>query len=364
MLLWQPVTHSQSPVTTHLAPDLPTDLSGKSIAVVRMSAIGDVVHTLPVVCSIHDAVPDARITWLIQPTPHQLIRDHPAVDEFILFNRRPLWRGLVELSRGLRDRRFDLVLDLHTSLKAGLATSMIDAPRKIGFDRRRAPELNFLFTNERIPPRPRGHVQEEMLEFLDHLEIPRRADWGIGPSADEEDRFGPLLPAFPGPTVAMVVASSLPAKDWPADRFAALVDTVADTHGARTIIVGGRSPAEDRTVAAITAAAKSPPLDLRAWDLRRLAYLIHRSDVLVSPDSGPLHIGVALGTPSVALMGYTNPKRVGPVRFHDLMIDAFGDPGEEYTADADYREGRMIRIGVDQVAAKVAQALRKEATRR
>ena len=85
------------------------------------------------------------------------------------------------------------------------------------------------------------------------------------------------------------------------------------------------------------------------WDLRRVAYLLDRADVVVSPDTGPLHIAVGLGTPSVALMGYTNPKRVGPYRFRDLLVDAFGDPGEEYGPEAERREGRMERITVDQV---------------
>jgi heptosyltransferase I len=88
-----------------------------------------------------------------------------------------------------------------------------------------------------------------------------------------------------------------------------------------------------------------------------VAFLLDRADVVVSPDTGPLHIAVALGTPSVALMGYTNPKRVGPLRFRDLLVDAFGDPGEEYGPEAGRREGRMGRIGVDAVLEKVKLAL-------
>lgn len=336
-----------------------SNLEGKSILIVRMSAIGDVVQALPVACSIRAAAPTARISWLIQPTPLQLIRHHPAIDEFILFDRRPAWRGFLDLRRRLRARRFDLALVLQTSVKAGLATTLFESPRKIGMDRPRSRELNGLFTTERIPERPRAHVQDEALEFLDYLGVPRRLEWGIHPTDEEAERYGGLLPPKgEEPIVALSVASSLRQKDWPAERFGELADRVAASHGASCVIVGGRSPAEDLAASIVARTARRPPRDLRAWDLRRVAYLLHRADAFVGPDSGPLHIAVALGTPSVALMGYTNPKRVGPTRFQDLMIDAFGDPGEKYTAEAGFRSGRMSRIAADQVAEKIGQALR------
>ncbi|MEX2582174.1 MAG: glycosyltransferase family 9 protein [Gemmatimonadota bacterium] len=334
-----------------------SELAGKRIAIVRLSAIGDVVHVLPIVSSIRAAAPDAHITWIIQPTPHELVQHHPGVDEFILFERKPLLRSYQRLRLATRGRKFDLVLAPHTSLKAGLATSMLNSPRKIGFDRARAPELNWLFTNERVPARPRAHMQDEMIEFVEHLGIPLRLEWGIEPTKAEVTRYESLLPGFGGPTVALSIASSLRDKDWPAERFAALADRITAQLGARTIIVGGRSDVEMAAVATVQRLASTPPLDLGAWDLRRLVYLVSRSDVVVSPDSGPLHIAVALGTPSVALMGHTNPKRVGPYRFRELMVDAYGEPGERYGASAGPRKGRMERIGVDAVVEKVGQAL-------
>jgi heptosyltransferase I len=324
-----------------------------------MSAIGDVVHVLPVLASIRAAAPSAEITWLIQPGPHELVAGHSAVDRFLLFRRRPLLRSLLELRQATRELRFDLVLALHTSLKAGLATTSLRAPRVIGFDRHRAPELNGLFTNERIAPRPRGHAQDEALEFVDHLGIPRRLEWGLEPTPAERRRYADLLPPWDGPTVALAVATSLPAKDWPAECFAHLADHLRAEIGARCVLVGGASAAEDRAAATIARTAAARPLDLRAWDLRRLAFLLHSADVVVSPDSAPMHIGVALGTPTVALMGYTNPLRVGPYRFRDLMVDAYSEPGEEYTAAAGYRPDRMRRIEVHEVLARVRRALER-----
>ena len=331
------------------------------IAIIRMSAIGDVVHTLPLAASIRAAAPDAHITWLIQPGPHELIRQHPAIDEFILFDRQSPFRSLKALRQTLRDRRFDLVLVPQTSAKAALAARHFRAPRKVGFDRARAPELSWVVTNERIAGRPRAHVQDEVLEFVDHLGIPRVLSWDIGPTAEERERYGPLLPPFDGPTVAIALASSRRDKDWPAEMWARLARRLIRIHGARLILVGGLSAAENEA-AQLAAQADFASLDLRAWDLRRLAYLAGEADLFVGGDSGPLHIASAIGTPTVALMGSTNPKRFAPYRHRDLVIDAFGDPGEVYSAAAPPRPGRMERITVEMVEERILLALSSAAT--
>ena len=324
-----------------------------------MSAIGDAVHTLPVVNSLRAAAPDSRITWVIQPGPHGLVANHPAVDEFVLFDRKQGWRAYRDVARATAGERFDLVIALQVYFKAGLVTKILRSPRKLGFDRARARDANWLFTTERIAPRGQRHVQDQYFEFLEHLGVPPLLEWRLGPTDEERARYAGALPGDARPTVAFVVGTSKPAKEWPAARYAALADRLA-AMGVRTVLVGGRSPREVAAAEAIRAAAAHPPLDLLEWDLRKLVYLLDRMDVLVSPDTGPLHMGVALGTPTVALMGYTNPKRVGPYRrFHDLMIDAYGDPGEDYAVTAEYRPGRMERITPEEVAAKVALALER-----
>ncbi|HEX8430885.1 MAG TPA: glycosyltransferase family 9 protein, partial [Longimicrobium sp.] len=322
-------------------------LAGARIAVVMMSAIGDAVHALPVINSLRAAAPDAHITWIIQPGPHGLVTGHPAVDEFILFDRKRGWRAYADVRDAVRGRRFDLVIALQVYFKAGLVTQILRSPRKLGFDRARARDANWLFTTERIPARGQRHVQDQYFEFLEHLGVPPLFEWRLGPTAEESARYASALPPDPRPTVAFVVGTSKPAKEWPAERYAALADLLAE-RGMRTVLVGGRSPRELAAAATIARLARHPPLDLLEWDLRKLVYLLDRVDVLVSPDTGPLHVGVALGTPTVSLIGYTNPKRVGPYRrFHDLMIDAYGDPGEDYPITAEYRPGRMERITVD-----------------
>ena len=329
------------------------------VAVVMISTVGNAVHTLPVVNSIRAHRPEARITWIMQPGAAALVQGHPAVDEVVVLDRKRGVAGFAELRKALAGHRFDVALNLQAYLKAGVATAMTGAPVRIGYDRARARDLTWLFSTHRLPARPRGHVQDEFLEFLDFLGVPIRLEWGLDPTEEERARYAPLLPDAPGPTVAMVVGTTKPEKEWPADRYAALADRIGAELGGRTVLVGGRSDREEAAAAAIRAASSHPPLDLREWDLRRLAYLLSRADVLVSPDTGPLHMGVALQTPTVALMGHTNPKRYGPYRrFGELLVDAFGDPGEDYPISAPNRAGRMERITVEQVMEKVDLALR------
>lgn len=343
---------------TEVARPAVAESSPSEIAIVMLTAVGDVVHVLPIVNSLKAAYPEARITWVVQPGPGGLVPDHPSVDEFIPFDRKKGWRAFVELRKALRGRRFDLVLALQDYFKAGLITRMLRADRKIGLDRRRARDLNWLFTTEQVRPRNRQHTQDQYLEFLEHLDVPAHLDWaGLAPSAAESERYADLLPGFAGPTAALVIGTSRPAKEWSTAKYAELIDRMYEELGIRSILVGGRSDREEEAAQEILARARHRPIDLREWDLRRVVYLLDRADLVISPDTGPLHVAVALGTPSIALMGYTNPKRVGPYRFRDLLVDAYGDPGEEYDTEDGYRPGRMERIEVDAVMEKVRLAM-------
>jgi heptosyltransferase I len=330
----------------------------RRVGVATVSAVGNAVHLLPVLNSLKHHRPDVHTTVVAQPGAAGLLRGHPAVDEVVLFDRKSGWRGFRELRHPLRERPFDLLLNLQAYFKSGVVAALAKAPVKLGYDRARARDLTWLFSTHRLPPRPRGHVQDEYLEFVEWLGVPVRLEWGLGPTEEERPRYLELLPPSGRPTVALVLGTTRPEKEWPAERYGALVDRLEGEIGARAVLVGGRSARETAVAEEIRRRAAHAPLDLREWDLRRLVYLLSRADAVVTPDTGPLHLSVALGTPTVSLMGYTNPKRFGPYRrFHDLMVDAYGDPGEDYPPSAGHRPGRMERITVEQVAERVERAL-------
>lgn len=330
----------------------------RRVGIATVSAVGNAVHLLPVLNSLKRHRPEVHTTVVTQPGAAALLRGHPAVDEILLFDRRSGWRGFLELRRALAARPFDLLLNVQAYFKSGVVAGLAKAPVKLGYDRARARELTWLFATHRLPRRPRAHVQDEYLEFVEWLGVPARLEWGLGPTEEERARYAELLPDSGRPTAALVLGTTRPEKEWPAERYAALVDRLEGELGARAVLVGGRSAREDAVAEEIRRRAARAPLDLREWDLRRLVYLLDRAEVVVTPDTGPLHVSVALGTPTVSLMGFTNPRRFGPYRrFGELLVDAYGDPGEDYPPDAGHRPGRMERITVEEVVEKVELAL-------
>jgi heptosyltransferase I len=329
----------------------------KNVCIVMMSALGDAVHVLPVVNALKRHDPGIRITWILQEGPASLIRGHPAVDEIIIFERRSGWRSKYpDIRRKLKGRRFDLVLDLQAFFKASIVTALVSSPVKLGFDRERARDLNWLFTNTRIPPHFPQHVQNQYFEFLEHLGVdPEPVEWNLGPWEHELGRTREVLASVERPIVLLVIGTSHREKQWLPQRWAQLADELRERHGLTPVLVGGRSRAELETEREILEHARHPIVSTLGAPLRDLVAMIHESELVISLDTGPMHMAVAMGKPTIALMGYVNPKRTGPFRnFHDLLVDAYGDPGEDYPISRDKRPGRMSRITLDEVLEKVA----------
>ena len=325
------------------------------IAIVMMSAIGDAVHTLPVVTALKRHAPGCRITWILQPLPASLVRGHPHVDRIVEFDPGRGARAYVALARELRGERFDLVIDLQVAFKAGLATAMLRAPVKLGFDRARARDLNWLFTTERIPPHAPQHVAEQYFEFLRHLGVdPEPPRWDLGPWEAEREWQRDFFARFDRPVAAINVATSNPDRDWMPERWARVIDVLVERYGLAPVLVGGQSARELEMESAITAAARHRPASALGSGLRRLVSILDGSALVLALDSAPLHMAVALDRPVISLMSNADPRRTGPFRrFHDLVVDAYQDPGETAPVSMKRRWGRMDRITVDHVLEKV-----------
>lgn len=325
------------------------------IAIVMMSAVGDAVHVLPVINAIKRAHPTARISWIMQPGPAGLVRGHESVDEILLFDRSKGPRAYLDLRRQLASRRFDVALALQVYFKAGIVAAITPADVKLGFDRARARDLNWLFTNRRIEPHAMQHVQDQYLEFLKPLGVPTGpVQWRLGPWPEERPWQREFFGALERPAASIVVATSKADKDWMPDRWAAVCDALWHDFGLQPVLVGGRSSRELAAERAIMDNTRCTPVSALGSGLRRLVSIIDGSALVLSPDTGPLHVTVALDRPVVSLIAYSNPKRVGPYRkFHDLMIDVYGDPGEDYPVSMENRPGRMPRITVRAVLDRV-----------
>ena len=320
-----------------------------------MSAAGDTVHVLPVINALKRHSSATHITWVLQPGPATLVQGHRSVDEILLFDRARGWRAFVDMRRALATRAFDIVINLQVYLKAGVITALARAPVKLGFDRARARDMNWLVTTHRIPARAPQHVQDQYFEFLQYLGVPSEpVVWDIGPWPDERAWQRDFFSTFERPAAPIVVATSKPEKDWLPERWAEVSDALWHDFNLEPVLVGGRSERELRAEAVITEKARHKPRSALGSGLRRLLAILDGSALTLSPDTGPLHMAVAVNRPVVSLMGYTNPKRSGPYRrFHDLIVDAYGDPSEDYPISAEWRPGRMSRISVRDVLDKV-----------
>ena len=320
------------------------------VCIVMMSAVGDAVHVLPVISALKRQHPSARVTWILQPGPASLVRGHPLVDEIIIFDRSKGLASFLEVRQQLRTRAFDVVLNLQVYFKAGVVTALTRAPVKLGFDFARARDFNWLFTTDRVHARPMQHVQDQYFEFTEWLGVGHEpVTWGLGPFNDAERTWQrEFMARFDRPIAPIVVATSKAQKDWPPERWAQVCDALAGDFGLQPVLVGARSPRELRAEHVILERARVKPVSaLGQGGLRGLVSIFDASALVLSPDTGPLHIAVALARPVVSLIAYSNPKRVGPYRaYRDLMIDAYGDPGEDYPISMENRRDRMSRITV------------------
>lgn len=325
----------------------------RRICVIRLSAIGDVINTIPLVRGLRDGFPDASITWITERLPYEVIRHQPEVDDFIVFHGKNI-DGWKQLWHALRGRRFDLAIVPQVSFKAGLVAALVDAGEKLGFDFRRSREMHWLFVNRRLPPRPAAHVQQQYFEFLDLLGVARPVSWSLVLTPDETARASQLR-RDAGDYAALVIASSRADKDWPAERYAELCDRLG-TRGLIAVLVGGPSRRESQIAAQILKQTKTTPHVALDRPIRDTLVRLAAARVVVGPDTGPLHAAVALGRPTIGLYGATDPRRCGPVRHSDLVIDHYAAP-----LDAPLRrrrrQGAMATITVDEVLAKIDAAL-------
>ncbi|MES2176829.1 MAG: glycosyltransferase family 9 protein [Gemmatimonadota bacterium] len=328
----------------------------RRVGIVMMSAVGDAVHVLPVITALKRHAPDVWITWVLQPGAAALVRGHWAVDEIIEFDRSRGWRAYPAVRRALAQQTFDVVLALQVYFKAGIVTSFTTAPVKLGFDRARARDLNWLFTTHRVPAREGRHVQDQYFEFLEALGVPHEpVIWDLGPWDHERAWQREFLSQFERPIAPIVIATSKPEKDWMPERWASVCDALWSDFGLQPVLVGGRSPRELAAEQVILGQVSAPVFSALGSGLRNLVGILDGAALVLSPDTGPLHMTIALDRPVISLMGYTNPKRVGPYRrYHDLLIDAYGDPGEDYPISMENRTGRMQRISINDVLEKVA----------
>jgi heptosyltransferase I len=301
----------------------------RAVAIVKLSALGDVCHTLPVVRTLQRAWPGTHFSWIIGRTELQLLGGIADI-EFIEFDKRAGIAGYRAVRRALRDRPIDVLLHMQFAWRASLIAALLSAPVKLGYDRERALDLQWLFTTDRIEPAPREHVMDALFGFARRLGVQQRDyRWDI-PLPEAARRYGERLIPDGVPTLIISPCSSHAARNWHPAGYAAVGDHAAGL-GLKVVISGGRTPPELRMGAEIAARMRAPCHNLVGQDtLAEFYAALARARVLLTPDSGPAHMATSLGIPVVGLYAATNPARSGPYFSLDLCVDRFDEAARRF----------------------------------
>ena len=294
-----------------------------NILIVKLSAIGDVIHTLPSLAALRTLYPQAHITWVVEQAAADLVIKHPFLDEVIVSSRKRwerklaagklpgAWRDFRVFLTRLRARRYDLVIDFHGLFKSAMVVALSGGERKIGYDSLQ--ELSGLFYNEKIPEDMQKHAVDRYLDFLRHLGATVDNVKFVLPADPRADSNALTLLAEHGldrrAFVAINPVAYWKTKLWDNDKFAALADDIFEKLGLPVVFTG----TEVEAIAPILRTMRTKGVNLAGrTSLLELAAVYRKAETVVTTDSGPMHLAAAVGKKVIALFGPTDPVRTGP----------------------------------------------------
>ena len=332
-----------------------------TVAIIRLTSLGDVIHTLPVAHALRRHCPTARVVWIVEEREQALVRHNPVVDEVVVGPTRrwrralrtptgalQVWREWRRVRDQLRSLHLDVAIDVQGLLKSAHFTLLTRAPTRIGFDHRYARDpLSAVFATHRVrPPSGAAHVVEQNVSLLRPLGISNPEIAFPLPTVPASDVWAEALLRSHGikpwdRLVALLPATRRPAKQWPAAHFRGLAERLAQVGGVRILIVGG--PAEVELLERIGQGLDGAPITTGDGAIPDLVALLRRVSVAVGNDTGPVHVAAAIGIPTVGLFGPTRSERNGP---YGPRAHAIQSPTR-----------RMADISIDTVFRAVADAL-------
>jgi len=300
------------------------------ILLARRSSIGDIVLTMPTLVALRRGFPDAYIAWMVDNRFREIIEGHDCLDEVIPAPRYAghahvrFVRETIQSVRVLRERKFDMTVDTHGLLKSSALCLLSGAPRRIGFDDERR-ELNCLCTNERAPGNPDIHAVDRYLMMTEYLKCPTEPIEFRLPIAEMSQNWANRFIEENHPAggdqllVGLNLGAGQPHRRWPTEHFAQLAEAIHQDEEACSILIG--APDDRKIAESVKQQLTVPTIDaVGQTTLRQLPALIQRCDVVVSADSGPMHIAVAVGVPTVALFGPSFPHLTGPYGDNNIVL--------------------------------------------
>lgn len=332
----------------------------RRICLVRLSALGDVVLATALVQTLRKNFPDAQLTWITSGMTRELLGGLDGV-EFVTVPRPMRLGDYLALRRTLRGRDFDVLLAAQASFRANLVHACVPAKRKIGFDARRGRDLHGLFVGERIPYRDE-HLAEGFLAFAGALGIaPENYVRQLALPLGGTDREAAHALVGEGKYFAINPAASKPERNWRAERYAAVAEHIARTTGWRIVLTGGASPAEKALIDAVAAQLKTPALNLSGrTSVRTLVAVLAGAEGLLAPDTGPVHLAAAVGTPVVGLYAVARSALTGPWPEQLYCVDRYAEAARQFLGTTQPGWHRRVHdaramdlISVEEVCAQV-----------
>jgi heptosyltransferase I len=304
--------------------------SSLNIAIVRFSALGDVILMVPAVHALRRSFPDATITWITSPLAFSLLRDLEGVN-FIVCDKPRSFADYRSFYRTFSQRSFDVVLAMQANLRINLLYPALHAPVKLGFDRTRAREGQWLFCNQRIPF-SNSHLADSFLAFAAELGADiSTIEWNL-PVADTDHAWAKeQLGHLPRPLIAIHPCASKHERNWIFERYAETMQTTSSKWQAGFVLTGGISPAEKDFCSRLAAVAPARCLNLCGQTTtKQLAAVLAQSDVLLAPDTGTVHLARAMNTPVVGLYAVAPPTLSGPYAAQQYIVNHYPEAVRQF----------------------------------
>lgn len=299
-------------------PEMP-EMDDQRFLIVRMGALGDIVHTLPAVCAVRESFPQARIDWLVDEKWAAVLDENPCINGVVTIHRKS-WRKVFDCVRRLRATRYTVAIDFQSLYRSAILSWLSGAPMRVGFDAQYSREsgASFFYT-DKIHPHKAHKIEH-------NLELARAAG----------AREGSMR--FPLPTVAketeevkrvlakrnvqkyfvLSPGGGWGAKCWPAERYGELHQKLSEKYGWQGVVSFG--PGEEQLAKRVRMSAGTPEPIVEMFNLKQLIALLRGARLVVAGDTGPLHLASALGVPVVGLYGPTDPTRNGPFSPGDIVV--------------------------------------------
>ncbi len=347
---------------------LPFKQPPKQLCILRLSAIGDICHTLPIIRTLQKHWPNTQLSWIIGKTEYALVSDIENIN-FIIFDKSRKSQAYLDVYKQLKNIQFDALLHMQMSLRSSLISLLVKSKIKLGFDRQRTKDGQWLFTNHKIPHRDNQHVIESFFGFTEALGIAEQEyQWDIPVNLTQQEINTSLnleqLSANE-PYVIISPCSSMAYRNWNSKAYAAVADIIQQQYNFPIILSGGASMIEKQMGDAITKQTKQPVINLIGkTNLKQLLALLQNAYCVISPDSGPAHMATAVNTPVIGLYACTNPDRARPYlstqwtvnRYPEAIQKKFNNNVEKVTWGTRVRDDWAMKlITVEDVTAKFKQ---------